>query len=352
MGRPKGFKTAIVCAWRAGEDDLQATIDSAVKSAPKGATVYAVEDKQAQGPGRTRHRGIEAATDADVIIIIDAHMRFRGDALAVMAKHAARAGLCCALTYHNQTCSFTGTPYAGARIVYRARDGKATTALAGKWARTNKPGPVGCVMGGCYAFRRDWYYHVGQPLSMLPGWGCDEEALSIASWLSGQMPTCVDAEVAHRYRARPPWNTSPADFAAVDCGRLALLQTVVADPAALNELYDWSRIGRTFPGYVITPECQRFRDALLKLPRTWAQWRAEVCESDELDGEQAPRTGTVVEKPKQNRKPLIVVPMGAVVCCHCKAAHDPLKIGVTHTYPNGNRRHVCPACKRPFISHI
>lgn len=350
MARPKNPKVAIVCAWRAGEDDLKATIEDAQRSAGKAATVYAVEDKTAQGPAHTRHRGIEAAKDADVIVIIDAHMRFKGDALAQMAKHAAKSGLCCALTYHNEACSFTGNPYSGARIVFKALDGRTHTALAGKWSRETKPGPRGCVMGGAYAFRRDWYYHVGQPLSMLPGWGGDEEALSIASWLSGQTPTCLDVEVAHRYRARPPWNTQTAEFSAVRAGRHALINAVVTEITARNELTEWQKRGVCGdPAFTVSPECERFRLALLELPRKWAEWRAQVCEPEEIDGVQAGKPTPVDTKNPRIKVQNPVIATEGIKCRHCSTVHDPLGLKVQDVYANGNRRFRCPKCGNNFI---
>ena len=304
MARPKNPKTAIVCAWRAGEDDLAQTVESAQAAVFGGASIVTVEDKTAQGPGRTRHRGIEAAADAEVIVIIDAHMRFAPQSLSALASHAARnGGVCCARTYHNEACSFEGNPYSGARIVYRAKDGRAFTSLAGKWSREAGHGARGCVMGACYAFRRDWYYEVGQPLSMLPGWGCDEEILSIASWLSGSMPQCLPVDVAHRYRERAPWPVMSADHAAVFQSRMALIHAAVSEATARHELEAWTRDGvpEGVPACA-SAEAERCRLALLKLPRKWADWRAQVCEPDEIDG-------------KQERKPNPVGTPAITPCC-------------------------------------
>lgn len=354
MAKTKGPTIAVVCAWRKGEDDLEATVESAKQAVCAGAKIITVEDTSAQGPGRTRHRGIEAATDAEVIVIVDSHMRFKGHALAELAANAAGGGgVVCALTYHNERCAFDGKPYAGARIVYRAKDGRTFTALAGKWGRGNEPGPCGCVMGGCYAFRRDWYYEVGQPLSMLPGWGCDEEALSIASWMSGKTPRCIGAEVAHLYRPRPPWNVMSAEYAAVYAGRMALIHAVCTEASARRELEEWTRAG--VPEGVpscSTPEAERFRLALLRQPRKWADWRAKVCEPDELDGVQAQRPRPVDAPARRTPVPQLVTPLNGVRCPHCGSVHDPIRLTTTNTYPNGNRRHPCPKCGNFFISNF
>jgi len=352
MAKQRKPKTAIVCAWRKGETDLAETVASATAAIFDGAQIITVEDTAAQGPGRTRHRGIEHAGDAEIIIIIDAHMRFDYGSLSAMAHYAAeKGGVCCPLTFHNADCKFDVSPYYGARIVYRAKDSRTYTALAGKWSRESSGGPRGCVMGGCYAFRRDWYYEVGQPLAMLPGWGCDEEALSIASWMSGVTPHCLPVRVAHRYRERPPWNCMSSDFAAVYAGRMALVHAVVTEATARRELEAWTRDGvpEGVPACV-SPEAERFRLALLKQPRKWADWRAQVCEPDEFDGVQD-RAPKPVDTPAR-RTPVqqLITPLSGVRCTHCNSVHDPIKLKVLHTYPNGSRRHKCGICGNFFIS--
>ena len=286
--KQKQDRVAIVCAWRAGEDDLKATLEYAAASAGKRARIYAVEDKTADGPGRTRHRGIMAAEDADVIIIIDAHMRFQGDALVKMARAVKDGGLVCCLTSHNAECAFQPNPYAGARIVYRAKDGATHNALAGKWSKDSKPGDRTCIMGGCYAFRRDWYLSVGQPLAALPGWGCDEEILSICAWISGQPIRCINAHVAHRYRPRPPWQVMSAEYSAVRASRMALIAAVVTDAGQAAELQEWQRRGvpEGVP-CVASTEALQVRSALAKFKRTWQDWRVKECEADQIDGVQA-----------------------------------------------------------------
>jgi hypothetical protein len=347
-------KVGIVIAWRQGEADLDATIESARRSVGKlPAAVYAVEDKDRQGPARTRHKGIEAASDCDVILVADSHMRFDGKTLAKLAK-AVRADqtLACPTVYHNTECAMKGGKYCGARIVYKAKNGREQHALCAKWSRSDKPGQRGAVMGGCYAFRRDWYYQVGAPWAALPGWGCDEESLSIAAWLSGQVPVALGCVAAHRYRERPPWPVMSDEFAAAHASRMALIHCVVSEVNARNELTAWQRawVPEGIPPCT-TPEAERFRLALLQLPRTWRQWRASVCEPDEIDGQQREQTTATPNEAATLapvRNPTTV--LHGVRCSHCGTVHDPHKLPVTHTYPNGNRRHVCPICRNPFVS--
>jgi hypothetical protein len=264
------MKTAVIIPWRQGETELQATIDSATQSIAKGA-ILPVEDKAGDGPAITRHRGIEAATGADVIVLVDAHMIFDGPVLSDMARAVRKSGgLLCAKCYHNEACTWEGQPayYTGADIHYTGEDQNGRQALVWKWSSDPKPGPRTCVGGACYVFRRDWYYQTGQCLSALPAWGCDEEALSITAWLSGHMPEVFDGRVAHRYRRSPPWKAAARPILT---SRAAMISAVASDPidrAALLAYQGAKEDTRV--------EVARWRDALLKLPRTWEQWKAEV----------------------------------------------------------------------------
>jgi glycosyltransferase involved in cell wall biosynthesis len=290
------MKTAVICAWRKGETDLDATIDSAVASIGKHAKIILVEDKDGSGPARTRHRGIMAAEGCDVIIIIDAHMRFSGNVLKKMAKAANDGALVCPLIWHNEACDFTGNPYAGARIVYRAKDGATHNALAGKWSKDTTPGLRSCVMGGAYAFRRQWYMvTAGQPLAMLPGWGGDEEALSIAAWISSAPIKVIDGKAAHRYRVKTPWKPTDSEFRNVRLSRMALINAFVTNEITRAELKDWQRRGVP-EGIedIITPEVARVRFAMSNCRRNWEQWYASVCESEEIDGIQAGKAQSTI----------------------------------------------------------
>jgi hypothetical protein len=367
-------KLGIVCAWRQGEDDLAATIESAAASAGTAANIYAVEDKDRHGPARTRHRGIEAATDCDVVAIIDAHMRFDGACLASMARHVRKTGgLACATVYHNAECAMTGGAYYGGRIVYRSKDGRAQNALAIKWARNQTPGPRGAVVGACYVMPRELYYATGQPLAALPGWGCDEEALSISAWMAGRTVECLPESCAHRYRAQTPWPLTDAEHTAVHASRMALIHAVVSECNARCELEAWQRawVREGIPA-CRSAEAERWRLALLKCARSWRQWRAEVCEPEEIDGVQ-PAMVALINQQRRNvfggevvltdamiadarakffpasiRNP--TAPLHGVKCPHCQTVHDPKRLRVTHTYGNGNRRHPCPTCGNNFIS--
>jgi hypothetical protein len=125
---------------------------------------------------------------------------------------------------------------------------------------------------------------VGQPLAALPGWGGDEEILSICAWISGEPITCIDAVATHRWRPSPPWKLKAQEYANIRASRMALIGAVCTDPAEAEALRTWQRTGipEGVPE-VDGPEVRRVRDALAKFPRKWSDWRREVCEPEELD---------------------------------------------------------------------
>lgn len=275
------MKTALIIAWRQGETELQETIDSAKKSLPQTAEIYPVEDKSFDGPGKTRNRGIEAAVNADVCIIVDPHMRFKGKVLARMAKEVYKnSGLLCPRCHHNRECSFDTLGdkgqlfYAGADIEWMGHDANGPASLVWKWSKEKNTGKRACIGGACYAFRRDWYFDVGQPLAALTGWGGDEEALSISAWLSGFDPMIFDGDVAHRYRDSAPWGSSltAKEVSAIKYeSRGALISAVAADWKDKRDLLGWQRSRE-----ITTPEVIRWHDCLKKQKRTWSQWKEEV----------------------------------------------------------------------------
>lgn len=335
---------AIVCAYRKEETDLQATIESAAESAGEIATIFAVEDKDGTGPGRNRDRGIqEAPAGAEVIIIIDAHMRFHGDVLARLAKQIrAKGGLATPICHHNSTMSFDSPPYSGAKILWTADDhAPRYSPLAAKWCKTGGPGPRNAVMGACYAFRREWYEAAGRPLAMLAGWGGDEEALSIAAWLCGEEISVFDGHVAHLYRASLPW--AAPSMVPVILSRAALVQAFVMECGARGELMQHLRRNNiAMPErHPLQAEIDRVKAAMLKQRRTFKAWMDAVCGRDQV-------SGPIQPEPKKTRVQNPVVVRHGITCPHCHDTHD--KLPPQNCYPNGNKRHICPTCKLPFVS--
>ena len=297
-------QTAIVCAWvnnpnpDYGEPDLQPTLDDAARSAGKGCKVFAVEDRDQSGPGMNRDRGIMAASSSDVVVVIDAHMRFQGDVISRMVAECRKTGglINCFCHHSDQPYSFDGNLYAGARMVWRNKVGNIFLPLVAQWFNTAttkgkiKDGKRTAVMGACYAFPREWYIEAGQPLAILNGWGCDEESLSIAAWLSGIPIMCYEGHVAHKYRhfgRQHPY--------CIFNNHAALLEAFCADPKDRCDLYEWLRKSEVpatnnYPGgvrscgAVNSSQIARCRNAMAKMPRSWNQWKVKACEPEVLDG--------------------------------------------------------------------
>ena len=350
--KAKNCKTAIVCAYRDPEPDRVATLESAAASIGFGGVLYAVEDKDASGPGYNRDRGIMAAADCDVVVLIDAHMRFAPRALASMANEVrANGGLLTALCHHNERCEIGGTFYSGGRMVWRSDDHSPKySPLCAKWRKESGPGPATAVMGACYVFRRDWYIAAGRPLAMLRAWGCDEEALSIAAWMTGQKIAVADQHVAHLYRARPPFTVTERDERMVRENRAALCQAFIVEANARREQIAWAMrgLGMMQPATLAAhDDIERVRLAMLRAPRSFEQWRREVCEPEIIGGNQAAAAPASSTPRRHIANP--VVPRYGIRCGHCQTVHD-YGLAVQNTYPNGNRRHICPVCSLPFVS--
>lgn len=234
------MKTAVIIATR-NEPDLQATMDNI--RANSNADVIAVEDEQGLGPQAMRHRGVVEAVGADVVIIMDGHMRVKPGSLdAIAAEVAAGHHVVCARCNHNHV-PWEGATYSAAKVCWKSEEfGNQHWVLSGKWRETPDPGPIGCVMGACYAFSRDWYMDgIGAPWQFGAGWGCDEELLSISTWLAGGESWLSPEVVWHRARSQDdvPYNLTIKQQAGVWANRLMMLDMLPMSHDDRAELSEW-----------------------------------------------------------------------------------------------------------------
>jgi hypothetical protein len=214
------------------------------------------------------------------------------------------------------------------------------TALPAKWDPDKTIGKRGAVMGGCYVFRRDWYYSVGQPLSPFTGWGCDEEILSIAAWLSGHDPMLYNGRVAHLYRPRPPWPLGSKDVAMKFNSRMTLIHCA-AKGADRDELFDW-QTGHNTKSHnlngLATLEAERLRAALSQLPRSWDNWKKEICLSAVMESK-APEIKPVEHSSNPVPKISLPVPMIHPAISHGKANYGCAEDRrICHKCGSGNSR--------------
>lgn len=281
------MKTAICIAYL-NEPDLCNTVASVHESMPD-AFIVAIEDNHQEGPGAIRHRCIEYArrADCDVAIIIDAHMRFKPDTLPEMAAYVRNrpTHLATCECWHNERCEMAGgkAPYKGAVFQLKEAYADQCHAIVPKWRAEAEP--ITCVMGACYAFTLDWYYHIGAPLRLLQAWGCDEELLSGCTWFHGGEVVCLPFECAHLYRTGSTANFDTRYLAGVWANEMAKVNLFPMPHGLRSELLDHVRgsgFVQCFGGHVlsrfynveadVTNERDRMTKAAHECGRTWAEW--------------------------------------------------------------------------------
>lgn len=159
------------------------------------------------GVGPSRTIGVHAAT-GDYVMIIDSHMRFKpGWYDEVMRRVEGRektihCAVCAGLDSKNMDVNNPKGRYYGARLELFGRDPNRIGSYRILEAAWNKEAPeddaeLSCLMGACYVMPREWFLHI-EALRFLRSWGCDEQMLSIKSWLAGgDVRLMRDVEVGH-----------------------------------------------------------------------------------------------------------------------------------------------------------
>ncbi len=170
-----------------------------------------VVNEERLGTSRARDLGVELA-QTNHVLSVDAHVRPFTDEWSRRIRDALeddpRAAYCVAVPPIDADGQRTDLPIGrGAHVELGDEDGKPTIpggVLSPAWNITRRtPGPVEavpCVLGGAYAFRRDFYRH----LWGLRGhwlWGREEPYLSMKAWLAGGSCKLLDdVEIGHIYR--------------------------------------------------------------------------------------------------------------------------------------------------------
>lgn len=141
------------------------------------------------GTSYSRHAGMQAVT-CDLCVTIDAHVRLCDDwAVKILYAFdpAWQKSVACGHVGHlspdfqpmDKPC------YHGARLNWMDTSAEPRP-LTARWHGMNKAGDrIGAVMGAFYALRKSWYNAMGCPWELNRGWGCDEEIISLASWVNG-----------------------------------------------------------------------------------------------------------------------------------------------------------------------
>ena len=236
------MKYAVIIAER-NEPDILPTIANI--KANSSATVIRKTDTEGKGPQRMRDEGIMEADGFDVVIIMDGHMRVKPGTLDAMAQFAYDHPntVSCAMCHHTPKEDWTGKPYMGARFAWKAygKDANEPQSFTAKWRTDTTVGKIPCVMGACYAFRRDWYIDgLLRPWRFGTGWGCDEELISAATWLRGGSVHLLPFAVWHQARlpGKVPYELTSDQTLGVWANRWRMLTQL---PLSMDELTEATR---------------------------------------------------------------------------------------------------------------
>jgi len=209
-----------------------------------GMAVVMGRNESQVGVGFSRHRAIMLVENG-VVVVTDPHVSVPDGWDQMLRNHFAREDhardvVCtktrCVGDYDGLYGTAGGVVHGGADFVLYGEDGHTFCSPVARWA-DYPPGEIPCVMGGFYAFDRAWYTRIGEPLWLLRGWGCDEEMLSIGSWLCGGRVVMLDAMVSHLIRAATPAPTSFVLESIVNRMRLPML--LPASDTLRGKMMNW-----------------------------------------------------------------------------------------------------------------
>jgi glycosyltransferase involved in cell wall biosynthesis len=371
MSRKKTEKTeskiTLVIPARGDEVLLQKTIDHAITVAgcevdvivvdngitvpqPVGRNVKVVQPEIA-GTSAARHFGMMLAK-TDVVVTIDAHVRLdRCWALNILQTfedsqwHQTVAcghvgHLSAAFLPEDEPC------YHGARINWMDTSAE-PRALVARWDAHTKPGSkIGAIMGAYYAMRADWYQAMCCPWQVNRSWGCDEELISIASYLSGGDCRILpeDCRAWHRFNTSTQIQYEHREIVEIINNRLRML---LLFPFESREIAACCQsMALPMPPPLDTDTLTTFADCysvnrpvlknyLEKWVTGYNAWndRIELAVQELAKARLAVLTST-------DPKPFRLAPMPVDICPQCDAQDSFL---VTNTYPTF-RRYKCERC--------
>jgi glycosyltransferase involved in cell wall biosynthesis len=310
MGRKKAGspRVAMVIPVRGADAMLQRTIDCAragavgpvevivVDNGYTGEPVAAADNVRVIGSGcgtgQARHAGVMAAR-APLVVTVDAHVRLCEMWDDYVVDQFSRKGWS-----KTVACGFVGAlkhdfmpqgepHYKGARMHWVEESGGEVRPLAAKWCDAGKfGGKIGAVMGAFYAFRKKWYVEIGEPWSVFSSWGCDEELISLASWLSGGDCRLMAQHIKSWHLFSRPEAVPYADWelAEIRANRFRLLRMM---PVPVDVL---ERFARIYPGMYdaslnvrqldfakrFAGEGRRMADYLRDYVEGYAQWQVRA----------------------------------------------------------------------------
>jgi hypothetical protein len=226
--------------------------------------------------------------------------------------------------FHSYKEDWTGNPYGAARFSWKdyGKDENEPQALAGKWRTSKDVGQIPCVMGACYAFRRDWYIDgVRSPWSFGTGWGCDEEILSAATWLRGGTVNLLPLQVWHQARepGKVPYRLTNRQLYGVWANRLRVIDMLPMSLDDKKELIrhilpaltvkQWGEVNKM--NAVFMDEVEAYRQFLATGPMNWSEFR-EIMEMETI------KPMGMKEMRKIAKEKGIIVPFGCKKADLCK----------------------------------
>ncbi|MEK0325894.1 MAG: glycosyltransferase family 2 protein, partial [Nitrosopumilus sp.] len=171
----------------------------------QGIPLKLIEFDKPRGVGAARHIGCKEAS-GDIVMVVDAHMRFPTDCINRMLAHIERhpEAIICPCSTAFTECNLDDFCGTGAYLRLDATRGYVSTWLPMK--QLDDPCPqVPSVLGACYMLRKPLLERLGGWGPGLRGWGCDEEYISIRAWLLGhEVRLALDTYAAHFYQEKFP----------------------------------------------------------------------------------------------------------------------------------------------------
>ncbi len=177
--------------------------------------VCVVRKPEPVGTAKARRYGASIAT-GDVLVLMDAHMRFAADWLDRMLPNVESGALLCASWWEydltRPLCWGADFLWCGERDYAAGR----SPGFAFRH-RTKYPGDgaveVPMLIGACYMMLRESYNRLGGVSPFFRTWGKMEQDLSLRAWIMGLGIKCVTgAHVGHFTRSKHPYTVPWADI--------------------------------------------------------------------------------------------------------------------------------------------
>jgi hypothetical protein len=194
--------------------------------------VLVIRNPDPIGTSQSRRKAAAAST-GDVLVSVDAHMRFSPDWIEHMLAHVNSGALLCAAWWDydlkRALCWGADFVWCGERDYAAGR-----CPGLGFRHRTTFPGEkavdVPLAIGACYMVLRESYDRFGGFSPFFRTWGKLEQDLCARAWITGVGVKCVPgARVGHFSRPRFPY---PVSWGDIEFNQVAMIRTVFQEATA------------------------------------------------------------------------------------------------------------------------